>query len=220
VAGLLTLAMLWLAAPVHAQEPGSAGDPAAPAAAVLQQLFDGVFAVSSSDAPGAHKRDAIESMLYERLDGSALTAAALGPLAERFSREEYADFSHAYVHYVTGRLVQRVADAEQPAHLVEAKLDAETGHVHALALGRDRRKVFRFQKNQPEGRSELRFTLRETHGEWRVAGLHIDAFDVSKSFRDQFASVLQREEPAALIQDLRRRNRELADADPFASGEK
>lgn len=163
------------------------------------------------------KRDAIESLLAERLDYAALARGALGPMAERFSREEYADFAREYARYVTWLLVQRTADATQPAELVEVRLDPDKGTARALVLGRGRRRIFTSQRNQPEGRSEMRLVLRQSYGAWRVVGLAIDAIDVTKMFRDQFQAVLERSEPAALIEDLQRRNLENEGIDPFAS---
>jgi len=216
IAGALVLlaTLPWLA---QAEGPQEKDERVAQVESMLQSVFDRIWKIASSKTDGMQKRDAIESLLSERLDYAALARGALGPMAERFSREEYADFAREYARYVTWLLVQRTADATQPAELVEVQLDPEKGIVRALALGRDRRRVFMFQRNQPKGRSEMRLVLRQTYGEWRVAGLAIDAIDVTKVFREQFQAVLERSEPAALIEELRRRNRENEGVDPFES---
>jgi ABC-type transporter MlaC component len=220
LAGLLLLVAALPCLAAEAEGEDAKDERAAQVETMLRGVFDRIWKVASSQTDGMQKRDAIESLLAEHLDYAALARGALGPMAERFDREEYTDFAREYARYVTWLLVQRTADATQPAELLEVRLDPDKGIVRALALGRDRRRIFMFQRNQPEGRSELRLVLRQRYGAWRVVGLAIDAIDVTKLFREQFQSVLERSEPAALIEDLQRRNRENEDIDPFASRSK
>ena len=63
---------------------------------------------------------------------------------------------------------------------------------------------------------KIELALRRRHGEWRLAGLRRGGVDVGRSFREQFASVLQRQEPATLIAELRERNRQSDAENPFA----
>jgi ABC-type transporter MlaC component len=205
-------------APAPAEETGPAeGAAAAPGAqAMLEGLFADLWKVTSGTASDAEKRDAIERELEAHLDAEALTRNALGPLADRFTPEEYADLAAEYSRYVTWLLTQRIADAETPAKLVETKLEGP-GKARALALGRDRRRVFPFQRTHPPGRVEVLLSLLERDGQWRVAAVRFDGIDVGANFREQFAAVLERSKPSDLIAELRSRNLENASRNPFES---
>lgn len=218
--GRLAVALVVLATLAPGRAPGAESpEGAAPAAAraTLEALLADLWAVTSGTASDAVKRDAAWKLVETHLDTAALARGALGPAAERFTREEYADFAEEYSRYVTWLLVRRIADAEQPAELLEVSAAEGSERVHARVRGRERRRAFDFQRHAPPGRVEIRLSLRQSYGEWRVAGMSFDGVDVSADFRDQFASVLQGSAPADLIADLRRRNRENASQNPFAA---
>jgi len=195
--------------------------PAAQAAERIETVFDQIAAITG-DATGDPdaKRAELEHLITPLLDYPALTRAALGPLAQRFSREQYGEFSHEYARYVTDTLVQRFALYPGEAGRVEsASYDAKRSLVHVVAQGvattYGHPALQRLRKLEP---IRLDLFLAERYGEWRIAGVERGGVNVSRSFREQFTAVLERQDPAALIEQLRDRNREADANNPFAPG--
>jgi ABC-type transporter MlaC component len=209
---------------VAAETPSGVGGipdsgPAAEAAARIQIVFDEIAAITADETadPNA-KRAALEHEISPLLDYPMLARSALGPLAQRFSREEYGEFSHEYARYVTDTLVRRFAAYPGKAGRVDsASYDAERHLVHVVARGvattSGHPALQRLRKLEP---IRLELVLRERYGEWRIAGVTRGDVDVSRSFREQFAAVIERSDPAALIEQLRVKNREAEASNPFA----
>ena len=195
-------------------------DPAADAAARTQQLFDAVAAITGdSDIPADAKRARVVSLITPFLDYASLTRAALGPDAKRFSHEEYSEFSHEYSRFVTASLVRRFAVFPGQSNPVEGARFDEKRKIaivisHSVEAKPGYPGIRRLAKLEP---LKIELALRQRHGEWRLAGLRRGGVDVGRTFREQFASVLEREEPAALIAQLRERNRQTDAENPFAA---
>ena len=203
-----------------AQQAGEIpGDgPAAEVAALMRSFFQEVWGVTrDAEMPTAQKRASVAQLVSSRLDYATLSRAALGPLAERFSREEYGDFSNEYSRYVTSLIVARVArHPKYPVEVESASYDAERATVRISGRGAATVSgIPGVRRLRSRERIQMEMLLRLRHGEWRVGAVKLNGVDVSRNFREQFQSVLQRSDPASLIAELRTRNHERAEKNPF-----
>lgn len=213
-AGIALLALASGASPAAAEEP------AAEARAVMQALFERLYAVKSdATASPAEKRALVERALEERLDHGALSAAALGPLASKFDHEQSAQFAFEYSRYLTYLFVRNVARfMEKPGDITSVRVVEGTDRVQLRAVGRARRPFMPGAIAEPRGAPKPEpwdFTLHKRFGEWRITAITIAGVSVSANFRAQFDAFLKRNEPAALIAELARRNRENDEKNPF-----
>jgi ABC-type transporter MlaC component len=212
-----------LAAAAVGEPPGvPAHGPAADAAARIQALFDDAAGITGDDdlSPTA-KRARLEQLIDPVLDNAMLAQAALGPLAERFDREEYAEFSHEYARFITASLVRRFAAFPGKGSEVSgARWNEERELAYVSAQGVAVKTAYpgvqRLAKLEP---AKIELALRRRYGEWRLAGFRRDDVDVARAWREQFAALLEREEPAELIEGMRERNAKSDAENPFAANE-
>lgn len=213
---LLLLAATLGATAVAAEPPG--GGPAANAAASIQELFDEAAAITGDDglSPTA-KRARLERVIDPLLDNAMLAGAALGPLADRFDREQFAEFSHEYARFVTASLVRRFAAFPgEGSEVTDARWNEERELAYVTARGVAVKTgypgVRRLAKLEPV---KIELALRRRYGEWRLAGFRREGVDVARTWREQFAVLLERESPAELIAEMRARNQKSDDENPF-----
>ncbi len=214
-AGIALLAL------VSAAPPAAAQDPATEARAVMQSLFERLYAVKSdANATPAEKRALAERALEDRLDHGALSAAALGPLASKFDQQQSAQFAFEYSRHLTHLFVRDVARfMESPGDITSVQV-VEGGRVQLRAMGRARRPFMPGTIAEPRGAPQPEpwdFTLHKRFGEWRIAAITIAGVNLSANFRAQFDAFLKRNEPAALIAELARRNAANDKNNPFAA---
>lgn len=206
-------------APATAAPEVPAEGPAASAATQMQAFFLKLWNVTrDDDLPADAKRERVRALLSSRLDEATLSRAALGPLAERFSPTEREAFHDAYAHYVVSLLVGRLARyPDHPVEVERASWDPERKVVRMDARGSAVvAGVPGVRRLTPRERIRLAFALREgSDGAWRVVALQMNEVDVSRNFRDQFRSVLDRSAPAALVAELEARNARNDAENPF-----
>ncbi len=204
---------------VFALASEAADDPAADAAARVQRLFDEVAAVTGDAELSADAKQAqVAALISPFLDHPGLARAALGPNVKRFDHDEYSDFSHEYARFVTASLVRRFASySGQAGSVEESRFDEERKVAIVVSHSAEAKPGYpgirRLAKLEP---LKIELALRMRHGEWRLAGLRRGGVDVGRTFREQFASMLEREDPAAVIAELRERNRKSDAENPFA----
>lgn len=205
--------------PTAASAEIPAEGPAAEAAAQMQTWFLEVWEVTRDDTLTADaRRERVEALVRSRLDAAALSRAALGSLAKRFSPEERRAFEDAYLRYVTRRFSARFArHPEHPVEIEGVSWNAERKVAELSARGAATvAGVPGVRRLAPRERIRLRLALREgSDGIWRVLGLAMNEVDVSRNFRDQFRSLLEREAPADLVAELEERNARDAGENPF-----
>jgi ABC-type transporter MlaC component len=204
-------------APTAAAIPASG--PAAEGAAAVQRTFDEAAAITgdASLSPEA-KRAGVEHLVDPLLDHPTLARAALGSNAQRFSPDQYSEFSHEYARFVTGVIVRRFAAFPGKASQVEsASYDEQRGIVNVVARGLTDVTAHRSIQTAKLGEPiRLDLAMRERNGEWRIAGVKRGEVDVSRSFREQFGALLERTDPEGVITQLRERNRAFEADNPFA----
>jgi len=61
------------------------------------------------------------------------------------------------------------------------------------------------------------YAFRKSRGAWRIAGVSLGGVDVSTTFRGQLHAFLAKNDPDALIAELRRRNADYEGTNPFAA---
>jgi len=215
-AAIAAVAVIWLAVPQFAR----ASDPAEEARQVVTTALERMEAViGDPQATPAEKRALVEKEIRANLDFGYLTLAALGPMAEQFSREQITDFSHEYVRYLTYMLLQQSAGRKrEPPEILDATLDEKTGHVTVRTMGSrgllDFPQQFARHGSVPE-RLKRDFVLRQRDGQWRIIGLSFNEVSVSRNFRAQFEAILKRSDPAELIRKLAEQNDKNEARNPF-----
>lgn len=216
VPGILALGILLAAA-----LPGRADDPAAEVRATAQALFARVEAIRSDETASPDERRArMEAVFGGALDHGVLASSALGPLRERFTREQYADFAREYARHLTDVFTRvAVARTGERHEITEVRWDPDREHAVVVATGPLRMEawpgaVIRPTRSKGKARTEL--VMRRRHGAWRIVSVTLGSVHVSSNFRSQFEAFLQREDPDALIAELARRNRANAENNPFA----
>lgn len=183
--------------------------PAADVAREMQAMFDEIAEIGADpDIDADHKRLAVAWRMSEQLDYATLTRAALGPLAETFTREQYADFAHEYARFVTWSFARRPAATRGvPIIVQEAEYDAAKELVLVKARGVATASgypgVRRLRNLEP---TRIALTLAKRRGDWRVGRVVLEGVDVGITFQAQFRSVLDRSDPDTLIAELRERN--------------
>ena len=218
----LGIALLGPAAPGAGQDAGApadqAGAPAEQARQHVEALLEQVEAIARD--PGAtpdQKRALLEREIESQLDLAFMSKVALGPEIERFSQEEFVEFSQEFERYLTLVYLRRIAAFDEESVVVrEANADPATGIVTVRTLGGTRGGAYkRTLLTTKPTRLDVDYFLHERRGEWRILGITIEGVDVARNFRSQFESYLGRGDPQGLIQELRKRN--AAAENPFAS---
>lgn len=211
----LVLAMLLLAAGGAARAEGNV--PAVQAE--LASFYERIDAILEDDDATADQKHALVAReLDRRLDYGYLAAAALGNRIEAFSREQFADFAHAYAQFLQDFFVGLVASSEDPElEVLETREDAE-GRVIVKAASKPRKGyvpgALRVPRSPTAG-DTVSYAFRDSRGRWRIAGVSLGGVDVSSTFRGQFEAFLARNDPEALIAEIRRRNAEYEGTNPF-----
>jgi ABC-type transporter MlaC component len=205
--------LLALAAPTAADEH----IPAVQAElADLYQRLDAI--VGNADATPAHKQSLVADELDRRLDYGYLAAAALGPQIEGFSREQFAGFAHAYARFLQDFFVGMVATAEKTELEILETRETDEGFVAVRAASKPRRGVIPGSLRVPRSPSKgdyVTYLFRKSSGGWRIAGISFGGVDLSTTLRGQLESFLAKNDPDALIAELRRRNAEYRGTNPF-----
>lgn len=192
--------------------------PAAEVASQLQARFHEVWKITSDRAlPAPKKREQVTAIVSSLLDYGALSRAALGQMAERFTQAQLESFADAYSRYVTSLLVARVArHPEYPVEVQSAAYDAERRLVRIGARGSATvMGIPGVRRLAPRERIRLEMLLRKSGDRWGIVALKMSDVDVSTNFRSQFSSVLERSDPDTLIAQLRQRNEQSARKNPF-----
>ena len=183
-------------------------DPALQAREVVAGILSRIDTVvgNAEDGPAA-KRALVEREIDSHLDYGRLARAALGPLAERFSQRQIADFAREYSRYLGYMLLQQAAtDKPARSEIVGASYDGPTGRAVVRTTGEVGLLDFVGRSDGMPTRLRRDFTLKRVYGQWRIVGLEFNGVDVSKNFRAQFQAILARSDPAELITKLRVRN--------------
>jgi phospholipid transport system substrate-binding protein len=208
---LRTLLLLLLLA-----TPARAEDPAADAQAFMQAAGERIRGIAASDATPDAKRALVEEVIESSLDLPFMTRVALGSQAEGFSPDELLEFSQEFERYLVNVYVRWAARHTEKATPLRASYDAETGVASVEFQGEAGGSVYRYpRRGAPKPATEA-WRLRRRNGEWRILAVSIDGVDITRRFREEFASVLESSTPAELVADLRRRNAEAEARNPFA----
>jgi ABC-type transporter MlaC component len=175
--------------------------------------------VEDDDVEPAQTQALVARELDRRLDYGYLAAAALGRQIEGFSREQFADFAHAYAQFLQDFFVGLIATSDEvKLKILDTREDAE-GRVIVKAKSKPRRGVIpgslRVARSPTSG-DTVSYAFRKSSGGWRIAGISLGGIDVSTTFRGQLQAFLTKNDPDALIAELRRRNAEYQGTNPFA----
>lgn len=178
--------------------------------------------VDDDDADPAQTRALVARELDRRLDYGYLAAAALGNQIEGFSRRQFADFAHAYAQFLQDFFVGLIATSDKiELKILDTRQDAE-GRVIVKARSKPRRGVIpgslRVARSPTSG-DTVSYAFRKSSGGWRIAGVSLGGIDVSTTFRGQLQAFLAKNDPDALIAELRRRNAEYEGTNPFADAD-
>lgn len=207
-------------APTEPAAPEADAPAPAEARAVVEKLVRDInHAVHEVDAPSA-QRALAERALARRLDFGAMASLALGERAQDLSRERFADFAAEYERYLTQLYVRRIAQiGDRHAEIGEAGFDADKGVARFRILGAFRRPMSFPVRRSKEGPRRLHTDLFLTRRgeEWRIVSVRIENVSVERTFREQFEAYLERNDPEALVQELRQRNDARDEENPFES---
>ena len=209
---LRTLPLLLLLA-----APAFAADPAADAQAFMQAAGGRIRSVVGSDASPDAKRAQVEEVIEASLDIPFMTRVALGSQAERFSPDELLAFAQEFERHLVNAYVRWVArSGGGKAEPLGASYDEKTGVARVELQGEARGSVYRYPRRGAPKPPTQAWRLRRLDGEWRILAVSVDGVDITRSFREEFASFLERSTPAELVAELRRRNAEAESSNPFA----
>jgi ABC-type transporter MlaC component len=212
----IALAVLIVAAP-----GASAANPAAEAAAQLEPVLAEIVATAhdAGSSPAA-KRALIEHQLATWLDYGHMATVALGPLAERLSSRQLAEFSQEFQRYLADVYIRRVARFDEERVEIEgASADSASGIVMARTRGGAPLGAYRDlpSRRMVKGLAQVEYAMQRRHGDWRIIAIRVGGVDLARNFGEQFQSVPQRSDPDALIAELRKRNAEREAQNPWSS---
>ena len=212
---LSALVLLCFAAPTHADT--HLGEDAKAFLSAFHDRIDAI--VSDADAGPDDKRALVAKELQGHLDYGHLAAAALGQSAEKFSKQQFADFAYEYGVFLTDFFLGSIAASEpEPLRVLDVTQRGEG--VVIRTAGKPRRGFIpgsmRIPRQSPEGRV-VTYGLRKRSGVWRFQSVSFGGVDVSTTFRGQFESFLRSSSPDELNAELRKRNRAAAEKNPFGS---
>jgi ABC-type transporter MlaC component len=206
--------------------PGLA-DPAAEASAALSAMNAELIAIIRDEAVDpSRRRPLVEHFLTSNLDLTRMVTDALGPYFELMSKTQFAEFSREYSHFLTYVYLQEMSWVRRDGgdfEIVGAELDPKSGEVELQTRAAMRPSM----ANVPDARQrrsnrtvfEGSFRMSQRRGRWNIVAMRFNGVDLNRVFAAQFAAMLERRSPDSLIEELRKRNRENADKDPFAEGE-
>ena len=203
--------------------PGAVrADPAAEAKAALSEMNDDVVAILRQEKIDPIQRRAlVEHFLTSNLDLAHMAAEALGTHIEVMNKREFAEFSEEYSHFLTHLYVREIAWAKEDGRgfeIVDVEADSETGEVTLQTRAAMRSSMANVAPKRTQRRRvefEGSYHLRQRHGKWRIIAIRFNGVDLNQVFGSQFASLLERKSPEALIEELRRRNEENQGKNPF-----
>lgn len=217
------LAFAALAAAMIPSAPGLA-DPVSEARAALSAMHAEMTAIVRDEAENpARRRALLEHFLTSNLDLTGMAAEALGTHLELMDKAQFAEFAREYSHFLTYVYLQEISWVKRDGgdfEIVGAELDPESGAVQietraALRTSMANVAVAR-QRRSKQLAFEGSYRLLERHGRWSIVAMRFNGVDLNRVFGAQFAAMLDGRSPEALIEELRKRNRDNAGRDPFS----
>jgi ABC-type transporter MlaC component len=210
----LLATLLVLAAPAAAQQDIPAVE------AEVTALYQSLGAILDDDAATpVDKQSRVAREIDRRLDYGYLAASALGANAEGFSREQFAAFAHAYAQFLQDFFVGLVATSEQTELKVLRTNQPAPDLVAVRVASTPRRGVIPGSLRVPRSPTQgdfVTYMYHRSRGTWRIGGVSFGGVDLSTTLRGQLQAFLDKNDPDALIAELRRRNAEYQGTNPFA----
>lgn len=198
----------------------SAADPAAEATARLEAVLAEI--VTTARDPGvspAAKRALIEHELATWLDYGHMATVALGPVAEKLSSRQLAEFTQEFQRYLADVYIRRIARFDEERVEIEgASAEPTSGVVTVRTRGGAPLGAYRDlpSRRMQKARAEVEYALLQRRGDWRIVAIRIEGVDLARNFGEQFKSVLEESDADALIAELRKRNVEREAQNPWS----
>jgi len=179
--------------------PAAPGETVATSAAssVIAQTVDDVLAILN-DGSLTHtaRRGRIEQIAYARFDFDTTSRLVLARNWKRFSKPQQEAFVSEFKSYLARNYGNRIDRYQQEKVAIVGEREEPRGDVTVLT------KIVGGEFDA----ATVDYRLRERGGEWRVIDVKIEGISLVSNYRDQFKSVISRDGPDGLLEQLRGKN--------------
>jgi phospholipid transport system substrate-binding protein len=181
---------------------GSTASPAADARAAMQRTVDDVLVVLGDTALSLQtKRDRIQVIATERFDFVTMSKLVLKRDWKRFDDAQREEFVTEFKEHLSARYSENLGRYENEKVELTRHQTETNGDVTVETVIRGGRF---------DG-TPVNYRLRN-NSDWRVIDVVIENVSLVSSFRKQFADVLQRSGPSGVLERLKKKNAERAEA--------
>jgi len=206
---ILPLALLMLpfmagrAVPATGPAADEAAFLAAPTALVTRTVGDVVAILQNGDLPTAERRRRIESLAFDVFDFPTMSKLVLARNWKKFDAAQQREFIEQFKLHLSRNYGSRLDRYRQTdVAIVGARIEPRNDvTVLSKVVGGEFDGV------------ELDYRLRQRNGEWKVIDVVIEGVSLIANFRSQFREVVSQKGPAALLEQMRKKN---AEPDPDA----
>src|SRR5256885_4960370 len=176
------IAMLYAAAPVHADTPPSGNDPMTSVRGVMNQTI-AVFKNQGISAPDRQKQ--LRSIAEAHFDFESMARSAVGYHWRTFSDDQRKEFIPLFTMFIEDVALSQIEkySVEKVQHDIQSSvIDFNREQVEG-----DRAEVFSTVTLQSRAHPlQVSYLMKNVNGEWKIYDIDVDAISVIANYRNQF----------------------------------
>jgi phospholipid transport system substrate-binding protein len=207
-AAAIVIAMLYAAAPLHADTPPAGGDPMAMVRGVMDQTIS-VFKDKGISA--VDRRLKLRAIAEAHFDFEGMARSAVGYHWRTFSDDQRKEFTPLFTSFIEDVALSQIE--KYSVEKVQQDIQSSVIVFTREQIEGDRAEVFSTVTLQRRSSPlDVSYLMSSVSGEWKIYDINVDAISVIANYRNQFNRVLNEQGYEKLIALLRQKTEQLGTA--------
>jgi phospholipid transport system substrate-binding protein len=207
-AAALVIAMLYAAAPVHADNPPPGADPMA----TVKQVIDQAIAVfKDKETSATDRRRKLREIAEANFDFQGMARSAVGYHWRSFSDGQRTEFVPLFTTFIEDVALSQIE--KYSVEKVQQDIQSSVIAFDRERIDGDHAEVFSTVtlQNRPNP-LQVNYEMKDVDGKWKIYDINVNAISVIANYRNQFNRVLNEQGYDKLVSLLREKTQQLSTA--------
>jgi len=198
---MLTVAAFGLAVlPLYAASGVPAAANGDPMAVVRSLVEEALGILRDGQAPTAERQQRLRGLITPVFDFTTMSRYALGYHWRDLTPEQRTEFTGVFAHFVQDSYLSRINEYS----------DQKVTFGKVTAEGEDYAQVHTRIVEDGKPPTAVNYRLERMDGGWKIYDVTVDNLSILHNYRNQFSRVMNKQGYATLVEDLRKKQQDLA----------